>query len=451
MKAQEGIWLEERPWHEPAKLFAPLAHQNFALFLDSADGKSRYSYIMAMPYEHIQGNGKKTLERLRTTWQNWQGGNPIADLPPFQGGAAGFLSYELGNSLHHITPPNSQCHQGIEQIPHISMGFYDVVLAFDHHQKTSTLFSLGKTEQGIGDETAAKTRATQFLALLEADPPPHKKTTTTITPCQSEPEMAASVEKTINAISEGEFFQANLSRPYEGSTHDTGWDLYKKLRQENKAPFCAYAHYGTFSLLSSSPERFLSLQAGKVETTPIKGTAKRHKDPKKDTAAANALQKSAKDRAENIMIIDLMRNDLSQSCEADSITVETLCGLESFTKVHHLVSKISGILCKDKTALDLLETCFPGGSITGAPKLRAMQWIAEQETSGRGSYCGTLGYLGRQNQMDMSILIRSILVKDNKIWFRAGAGITVQSNPQKELSEIAAKAHALIRACKDET
>ncbi len=252
----------------------------------------------------------------------------------------------------------------------------------------------------------------------------------------------------VRAILDGDVFQANLAQCFQATlnAHDTALAYYRRLRRESPAPFAAFACFDGFSLASASPERFLRSHNGSIETRPIKGTRPRGKTPAEDNAIAAQLLASEKDRAENVMIVDLLRNDLAKSCADHSISVPELCVLESFSNVHHLVSTVRGTLRDDKTALDALKASFPGGSITGAPKIRAMHLIAARESCRRAPSYGSLGYIGFDGAMDSNIVIRTAIVKDGDIRFHAGGGIVADSHPQAEYTETLNKARGLMAA-----
>ena len=222
------------------------------------------------------------------------------------------------------------------------------------------------------------------------------------------------------------------------------WLAYKRLREINSAPFSAYLNYPDVQVLSSSPERFLKVNDAKVETKPIKGTRPRVKDLEQDEKQKEALRQSKKDRAENVMIVDLLRNDLSKNCRSGSVKVPVLFDIESFATVHHLVSTVTGVLNQGQHALDLLKNCFPGGSITGAPKIRSMEIIEELEPNRRGLYCGAIGYIGFDGNMDTNIVIRTLIHSENVIRFWAGGGIVYDSVMEEEYQESLDKAAALL-------
>jgi para-aminobenzoate synthetase component 1 len=245
----------------------------------------------------------------------------------------------------------------------------------------------------------------------------------------------------------GDIFQANLSQRFEAPLREPAWSLYRRLRTRNAAPFAAFFDLPDATILSASPERFLRLDADRhVQTRPIKGTRPRGVGPEHDAALGQALTESAKDRAENLMIVDLMRNDLSRICLPGSVRVQDLFALERYATVHHLVSTVVGDLAPGADAVDLLRATFPGGSITGAPKLRAMEIITELEPSARGVYCGSIGYLSVTGAMDTSIAIRTVVVRHGRIYFSAGGGITAGSDPEQEYRETLDKARGIIDA-----
>ena len=249
-------------------------------------------------------------------------------------------------------------------------------------------------------------------------------------------------------ILEGDIFQANIAQRFRAACPARFDPLafYERLRAINAAPFAAFLDFGDIAVASSSPERFLKVQGTRVETRPIKGTAPRSSDPAEDAKALGTLLASEKDRAENVMIVDLLRNDLSRVCRPHSVEVPVLCGPESYASVHHLVSVVTGELAPGKDALDLLAAAFPGGSITGAPKVRAMQIIAELERVPRGVYCGAIGYFGFDGAMDTNIAIRTVVFRNREASVHAGGGITLLSDPAAEYDETLAKVRRIFAA-----
>ena len=260
-------------------------------------------------------------------------------------------------------------------------------------------------------------------------------------------EYCAAVEHCREAILAGRIFEVCLTQQMSMQFAGSPWDLYRTLGEINPAPYAACLDLPGFAVVSASPERFLKLNGDRVaESRPIKGTAPRGTDPEADAALRDGLASSSKDRAENVMIVDLVRNDLGRVCETGSVKVPELCVLESYPTVHQLVSTIRGRLAPERDALDLVRACFPGGSMTGAPKVEAMKLIDEVEHTTRGVYAGSLGYLDRRGTMDLAIVIRTLLCKDGRAWLGTGGAITADSDPGAEYDETLAKARALIQA-----
>jgi para-aminobenzoate synthetase component 1 len=338
--------------------------------------------------------------------------------------------------------------------PDMAIGLYDLVIAFDHVLQRAWIFSSGYPEQ---EKSARLRRADKrmrwllnlinHIAVLPAlsnvllD---KKNIETNFTAEQYQ----AAVRRTIDFILAGDIFEANIAQRFKACLPEnfSSFDLYRRLRLINPAPFASYIKFHDTVIVSASPERFLKLNDNQVEARPIKGTRPRGKTAIEDTQLAEDLLQSEKDQAENIMIVDLLRNDLSRVCEDHSVNVLQLCGLESYPAVHHLVSVITGKLRDKMNAIDLLRATFPGGSITGAPKIRAMEIIAEIEPTPRGPYCGSIGYIGFNGDMDTSIVIRTYAIKNNSITFQAGGAIVMDSNPEAEYQEVLAKADALYKA-----
>lgn len=263
-------------------------------------------------------------------------------------------------------------------------------------------------------------------------------------------EYKKAVTQTIEYIRTGDIFQANLSQRFDAELPKNfdAFAHYMLLRSINPAPFAGFMNFGELQISSASPERFLTVRGREVETRPIKGTRPRSPIPGVDRIYRNLLENSEKERAENTMIVDLMRNDLSKVCEPGSIDVARLCNIESFATVHHLVSTVRGVLGHGRKATDLLRACFPGGSITGAPKIRAMEIIEEMEQTRRGPYCGSMGYIGFNGAMDSNILIRTLVYEGQNVSLQAGGGIVADSVPQNEYQETLDKAEAMLRSFK---
>lgn len=441
-------------YQEPQIYFSRIAHISGVIFLDSSshrlgqDERARYSYIMCDPFANyiVRDNDANCLTELQTKLRKYSLAK-VANLPPFQGGAAGYFSYDICNNLDAIS-----INQNEIEYPRLWINFYDVVIAFDHWQQQAWIISSGfdknNTQVNI---IKARQRAECFLQLLTT--PAEQPNSLTkdyfddihITSNFNKNDYCKMVERAIEYIRAGDIFEVNLSQRFSTILPDAlnRIDLYNCLRSVNPAPFSAYLEFDEFTILSASPERFIKLADRKVETRPIKGTRPRDADPIQDQKYAKELLNSKKDHAENTMIVDLMRNDLSHVCEPSSILVSKLCGLESFRTVHHLVSVVEGILKTDQDAVDLLRATLPGGSITGAPKIRAMQIIEELERNPRGPYCGSIGYLGFNGDMDTSIIIRTMLIKDGIASYQAGGAIVLDSSPEEEYAETLAKSRAI--------
>ncbi len=456
------------PPPEPEEAFLRLACLPHCLFLDSAlrhPMLGRYSFLAADPFDFLQlpADGSDALGVLAGRMEQFA--TPaVAELPPFQGGAAGLLGYDLGRSLERV-PAAAVDEFGV---PALAMGLYDVVVAFDHLAGRAWIISQGLPE---AEPSRRRRRAAARLAQMRgwlrgavgpearaSSPPRHEVAWDQLSPqCAvagvpgitsnfSKQGYLEAVQRTIDYIYAGDVFQVNLSQRLLAPARDDAVSLYRRLRRCNPAPLAGYFDLGEFQIVSSSPERFLRLSDRCVETRPIKGTRPRSGDPSVDRAAEAELAASEKDQAENVMIVDLLRNDLARVCTADSVHVSQLCGVEVYPYVLHLVSAVCGRLRESCSPVDLVRAAFPGGSITGAPKVRAMEIIAELEPTARGAYCGSLGYLGFQGAMDLSILIRTITAGRGWWQFPVGGGVVAQSTPPQEYEETWHKAAGLLRA-----
>ncbi len=374
----------------------------------------------------------------------------LPDCPPFRGGAVGYVGYELNQTLETLPPVPSDGYD----LPSLWVHFYDVVAVFDHLRQTTTLYSSGYPEKNpILRRSRALERTAWWMDQLTsaaAVPPtaPPVRTNPQWTSNFTQEDYIRSVDRIREWIAAGDVFQANFSQRF---TADLPRDFdpvafYQHSREINAAPFGAYFQYPDLTIASVSPERFLRLSGRKIETRPIKGTRPRHADRHRDAELAAELMASQKDRSENTMIVDLLRNDLSRVCIPGSVTVPVLCGLESYASVHHLVSTVQGELKPGLHAVDVVKAAFPGGSITGAPKKRAMEIIQELEGIPRHVYCGSLGYWGFDGHMDTNIAIRTILIQGDKAWFQSGGGIVYLSDGAEEYQESLDKAARIFTA-----
>ncbi len=476
------------PSPDPVGCCERLAGLPYRLFFDSAAKGTlgRYSFLTADPVAIVRSKGPRTeiVDRLAGTRIDTSvdslgavrdllaphASSPVPDLPPFQGGAAGYLAYDWGRVLERL--PASRFDD--LALPDVVLGIYDWVLAWDHQASRAWLISTGLPETAPADRArraAGRVHAVrQRLQSTQASEPRTIDTTGMILPrgqaapsypvegasCGWRPGLRSSftrgayleaVARVREYIFAGDIFQANLSQRFEAPLAESPWALYQRLRVRNAAPFSAFLDFPEAVVLSSSPERFLRVDgAGRVETRPIKGTRPRGVGPEHDAALGRALVESDKDRAENLMIVDLMRNDLSRVCQPGTVRVSELFALEHYATVHHLVSTVVGELAPGFSALDLLRVAFPGGSITGAPKVRAMEVIAELEPSQRGVYCGAIGYCSVTGSLDTNIAIRTAVAVGDRIYFSAGGGIVADSEPEQEYQETFDKALGMIEA-----
>lgn len=444
-------------WKPPLQALACLGHDEGCLgFIGGgAHALARWSYVMARP--------------VRThVWHRSMGGDPFAglqealsapdmtphpDLGPFQGGWAGLLGYELGHAFEALPETGSAAWP--DTWPDVWLGLYDTLAVFDAESQQAWVLSWGLTQASQLDHALAEQRAQSLANLIESAQPLKPRaveapTTLALHPMQSRAEVEVQIARAIDYIRAGDIFQANISARFSGQLEhgDTPFDLFSRLMGRHPSPFAAYLSLGEKIVASHSPERFISRSSsGLLETRPIKGTATRHKDPIQDARNAQTLLGSEKDRAENLMIVDLMRNDIARVCEAGSVKVPRLCDLESFSTVHHLVSEVRGQQKPELGFFDALRSCFPPGSITGAPKVRAMEIISELEDEPRGPWCGSMIRVGFDGAADSNVLIRTAACqKWDDRWHidaRAGAGIVADSEPSQEYEEILVKARAL--------
>ncbi|UXN63892.1 aminodeoxychorismate synthase component I [Phyllobacterium sp. A18/5-2] len=453
--------VREIPWLEPVDAAERLRPLGGLSFLDSAmrhENLARYSYVAADPFGKLMvqngvagWNGvaidMRPLEALSYYLDVYRLDDQ-PELPPFQGGAIGYFSYEFGRLLERLPQPDVPI-QG--SMPDATWYFYDVVLAFDHQSRRVWLISSGLPEESEAARVARRIeRSELFLGAIQRDsgqmaPEPQHDLRIPRASWRSNFERddyMQAVAKVVEYILDGDIFQANIAQRFIADLpkNFAPWRFYKALRKQNAATFAAYLDHGDIIVASSSPERFISVKGDQVETRPIKGTMPRSQDPNEDKRLADILLKSEKDRAENLMIVDLMRNDLSRVCRPHSVLTPVLCGLETYASVHHLVSVVTGRLAEGNCLADLIRAAFPGGSITGAPKLRAMEIITEIEREARGVYCGSIGFIGFNGNFDGNIGIRTVLFQGGKAVFQAGGGITALSDPAAEYQETLDKA-----------
>ena len=454
------ILAEEIPYIDPIIAYQPFCHFTHSHLLDphGSDGFG-CAVIAPSPYQIIRfAQGQVFVDDTPVTadpfdvLQRALADHAIDDngnLPPFQGGAVGYFGYELGAHLERL-PDAGEDELGV---PDMVFGLYDCVVSFDKRRRRAWIISTGAPETApfARSVRAAKRLNTLKAYLRRAVPYEGAPTAPGIVEWQSNfsaKAYEAAVRHCVDYIWQGDVFQVNLARRLR-ALRPPGLDpfeVYRRLSELSPAPYGAYLRFPERALLSNSPERFLSARGGEVETRPIKGTRPRGGLPVEDAKYAQDLLRSAKDRAENVMIVDLLRNDLSKVCAPNSVEVTRLCALESYANVHHLVSAVTGRLRPQARLTDLVKAGFPGGSITGAPKIRAMEIICEVEQLRRGAYCGSIGYLGFNGALDLSIAIRTVTMTDRQISFHVGGGIVADSDPQDEYLETEAKAAKIFEA-----
>lgn len=445
------------------KAFLAVKHLPYSLLLDSSDpshSNSRYSFVMCNPIETIYvKDGDITVTNweqklsftgdpfaiLQSRMKSWvKKTTHVPNMPPFQGGAAGLFGYDLGRYLEKLPETSAKN----ANIPDMAVGIYDQVLAHDSLLRKTYIFTHARNKE----EAHKKCSFLMEQFSQEYDTPQYQPHNLNWAANFEPQDYIEHVKKVVNYIHDGDIFQANIAQRFDADLPEKfdPFIHYLHMREVNPAPFSTYMNIGDIKISSSSPERFVTLRGKHVETCPIKGTRPHVEDHTKDRAYKQALQSSEKDNAENTMIVDLLRNDLSRVCEAHSINVTDLCKLETFASVHHLVSTIQGKLEHNKTAIDLLRACFPGGSITGAPKIRAMEIIEELEPTRRAAYCGSMGYIGFDDTMDTNILIRTLTYDNDRVSLQVGGGIVADSNPEDEYQETLDKAEAIFQSFETE-
>jgi para-aminobenzoate synthetase component 1 len=469
------------PAPEPWQVFERVSSLARAVFFDSASADSllgRYSFVSADPFEWLWSQGRRgfadgdrqarenrnPFDLLTARLERYQA-DVLEGLPPFQGGAAGLFGYDLCHHLERLPRPRFDEFQ----VPDLAIGFYDWLVSFDHQSGQAWLISTGFPDTNSyrrGRRAARRLKQIKRLLSGHRFEPAQRRSLNAraqLTPRElasalpvanlpgllsnfSRSEYLQAVRRVIEYLKAGDCFQVNLAQRLLFPSDGAASDLYCRLRARNPAPFGGYFDLGDFAIASASPERFLSCRNGVVQTRPIKGTKPRGHNPAEDRAFIDELRASSKDRAENVMIVDLLRNDLGRVCSYGSIHVPRLCEVESHPFVHHLVSEVRGRLRPGLGPIDLLKAAFPGGSVTGAPKIRAMEIIAELEPTARGAYCGSLGYIGFDGAMDMSILIRTFTIGRGWVQFPVGGGIVADSIPESEYEETWHKAEGLLRA-----
>ncbi|WP_394205847.1 aminodeoxychorismate synthase component I [Shewanella waksmanii] len=434
------------------ELFNHIASRPWAMLLDSAGANhpdSRYDIIVCDPIATIETQDDITYIRDKQANQHNAQVTPVnketktcpfAALQqalshyfpdkkpcalPFSGGALGAFNYDLGRHIEEFA--NTAMHD--IALADMNIGLYSWALIYDNQQSQWHFVH-------YHGEQAAKNTLNQLQAWISSTA--QDTSFTLASPWQAQISRADyqhKFDKVQQYLLSGDCYQINLTQRFEAQYQGDEWAAYKALRHSNSAPFSAFIRLESQAILSISPERFVQLNGKKVQTKPIKGTRPRFSDERLDAMAANELKQAEKDRAENLMIVDLLRNDIGKVAAPGSVSVPKLFDVESFPAVHHLVSTVTAELGEGIDACELLKACFPGGSITGAPKIRAMQIIEELEPSRRSIYCGSIGYISQDGNMDTSITIRTLVAESGKLYCWAGGGIVADSNADAEYQE----------------
>lgn len=453
--------------HTPESLAGQFAAGSGVVLLRSRLFESpsvRYSFVAAEPFlsfrsfdarceftsdetHHEQfGNPWQTLDALMSRYELLD----EIDLPFPLGGCFGYWGYDLKNFVE--TKLTRRAVNDLD-LPDCHVGFYDSLVVFDHQLSKTWIVSTGLRMDGSRDEAWARQRVEFWQQRLQqplaTDNSTSRSASTNFPPPTStftREGFIAAVEQAQRYIRAGDIYQVNLAQRLSSSAALSGWDFYHRLSGVSPAPHAAYIDAGEFQVISSSPELFLRLSGSHIITRPIKGTRPRSHDPIRDAQLTYELQTSAKEMAELVMITDLLRNDLGRVCEYGSVQVPELVRLERYPQVQHLVSTVEGRLRDDVTHFSAFASCFPGGSITGAPKIRAMEIIDELEPVTRGPYTGALGYLGFNRESQVSIIIRTAIRTAEQIHFHVGAGIVADSQPAAEYDETLAKARGFLNA-----
>ena len=441
---------------EPLQIFEALKNERRCFFLDSSlnsNSLGRYSFLGIDPFYVLEAKNQDPLPRLREILSRYRISihkNTI----PFFGGAVGYLAYDLGFTLEKKLKKRPKAGLAIADC---AFGFYNTAIIIDHFKKLFYIFSVGFPEKNYH---LAKSlcefnfrKIYKLLCGINAFRGSNKKDKSKLSHVGLESnftkeEYILAIKKAKEYIRKGDIYQVNLSQEFHAKTDLPGFAIYKRLRQISPSYFSAYLDCQDFQILSSSPESFLRLEGNAVSSRPMKGTRPRSKNKPDDLRFKQELLKSAKDKAELIMIVDLERNDLGRVCSYDSIGVSALRQLEEYSTVFQTTATVYGRLHKNKDRIDLIRACFPGGSITGCPKIRAMEIIEELELNRRNVYTGCLGYLSFSGTMDLNILIRTILKKEDELCFNVGGGIVADSKPEDEYRETLVKAKALMQAIK---
>lgn len=412
------------------------------VLLESTDKtRARYDILSAYPYDRIVINehtdNKDELLAYLTQSLSIESAKTAL---PFEGGAIGYISYDLGAQLMGIKSP---VQHSLYNMPLLDLGLYDWAIVVDHLLKKTTLCSMCRhpSSKEIVREVlvlwnGSDNHDNQFVVNSHFDP------------LISKEEYNLAFSAIHQALKEGRSYQVNYTQPFHASYTGNTWDMYRKVTHTNPVPFSAFLRTNQADILSFSPERFLFYDQGYLLTSPIKGTIQRSSDVLEDERLKNHLLSCSKNRAENIMIVDLLRNDLGKIAQTGSVNVPNLCAVQSYNSVHHLVSDVEAYARANLCPFELFLSCFPGGSITGAPKRESMNIIHEQERYARGVYCGSIGYFSRHGRFDSNIAIRTVTAREHILHLAAGGGIVIDSQCNDEYLECYTKIKAIINGLK---
>lgn len=436
-------------------IFEIFCKEKNCFFLDSSLNHGvagRYSYLGIDPVFVVKTKGQDPFMTMREKLNSYAFCAPPAGGIQFFAGAVGYLAYDLGFILEKKIKKKYKPDLGI---PDCFFGFYNTIVIIDHHKSVLSIFSTGYPEKKyIPAKIMAESNFKKMYNLLSkiasvaksGDKPKIKKTPVELEPNFTKTEYIKAIQSAKEYIKNGDIYQVNLAQQFMAKSPLSSFHIYARLRGISPSYFSAYFDAGDFQIISSSPERFLKVQGNKVTTRPMKGTRGRSPNRREDQKLKKGLLLSPKDKAELMMIVDLERNDLGRVCRYGTINVPILRELEEYYTVYQTTATVEGKLHPDKDRLDLLRACFPGGSIVGCPKIRAMEIIEELEPARRSIYTGCLGYLSFSGNMDFNILIRSILKKGDKLYFGAGGGIVADSRAEDEYEETMIKAKAMMQA-----
>jgi para-aminobenzoate synthetase component 1 len=452
-------------WHS-IEAFRYISKRPYPFILDAASDPERlgkHSLVGCDPFLVVHTRGDTTrldyprlgrseetdqhpFELLRELIERYRNESD-ADFPMSSGGAVGYLSYDLFPRVEKIA------HTVVNDLgmPEMFFAFYDCVAVFDHHEETAR-FALAPVDARPDNPEGVGEIPRELIELWQGPPPPKELreprkrfTERGLVPCQSRESYLASVKTAKEHIAAGDVYQVNLSQRFETDFVGDPVEFYERLRQNSPAPFGACMFPDDFVVFSNSPERYLLIEDGYIETRPIKGTRPRGRDEGEDRKLAQELAESEKDGAEHVMIVDLERNDLGRVCDYDTVHVPEFKIIESYANVHHMVSTVAGRVHPSRDLVDCITNSFPGGSITGAPKVRAIELIDELETTARGVYCGSIGYIDFTGRVDLNIAIRTAVKHGDKLYFQVGGGIVADSEPEDEYLETITKAQSFVK------